>query len=81
LLPGLILGVAWDSYAVSAHHWSFDYRYLTSVRLGNLPLEEVLFFVVIPTCSVLTLEAVRRRRPHWLIGDEASDPAKNQQAR
>ncbi|MDT4949985.1 MAG: hypothetical protein QOJ37_2580, partial [Pseudonocardiales bacterium] len=35
-----------------------------------LPLEELLFFLVIPTCAVLTLEAVRARRPHWLIGDE-----------
>jgi hypothetical protein len=26
--------------------------------------------VVIPTCAVLTLEAVRARKPHWLIGDE-----------
>jgi hypothetical protein len=25
---------------------------------------------VIPTCAVLTLEAVRARKPHWLIGDE-----------
>jgi hypothetical protein len=33
-------------------------------------LEELLFFIVIPTCAVLTLEAVRVRRPHWIIGDE-----------
>jgi hypothetical protein len=25
---------------------------------------------VVPTCAVLTLEAVRVRRPDWLIGDE-----------
>jgi hypothetical protein len=24
----------------------------------------------VPTCSVITLEAVRRRRPGWVIGDE-----------
>jgi lycopene cyclase domain-containing protein len=66
LLPGLILGVAWDSYAVRAGHWSFDRRYLTGVSLLGLPVEEVLFFVVIPICAVLTLEAVRRRRPAWL---------------
>jgi hypothetical protein len=36
-----------------------------------LPLEELLFFVVIPTCAILTLEAVRRRRPQWTIGDES----------
>jgi len=24
----------------------------------------------VPLCSVLTLEAVRRRRPQWRVGDE-----------
>jgi translation initiation factor IF-3 len=32
-------------------------------QLGVLPIEEALFFVVIPVCAVLTLEAVRRCRP------------------
>ena len=51
--------------------WHYDSAYLVGVTLpGRLPLEELLFFLVIPTCAVLTLEAVRARRPHWLIGDE-----------
>jgi hypothetical protein len=24
---------------------------------------------VIPTCAVLTLEAVRARKPHWIVDD------------
>jgi lycopene cyclase domain-containing protein len=70
LAPGLVLGVSWDLYAVHRHQWFFDYRYLTGLRLVGLPVEEVLFFVVIPICAVLTLEAVRRRKPGWRIGDE-----------
>jgi lycopene cyclase domain-containing protein len=73
LTPGLVLGVAWDSYAIHRRQWTFDWRYLTGFRLGNLPIEEVLFFLVIPTCAILTLEAVRRRRPGWRIGDEPED--------
>lgn len=73
LTPGLALGVAWDLYAVRAGQWTFDRRYLIGVSIAGLPIEEVLFFVVIPVCAVLTLEAVRRRRPGWLIGDEAGD--------
>ena len=34
-----------------------------------------LFFLVIPTCAILTLEAVRVRRPQWRIGDERSASA------
>ena len=70
ITPGLLLGVGWDRYAVGHRQWSFDRRYLSGLRLVGLPIEEVLFFVVIPVCAVLTLEAVRRRRPGWLIGDE-----------
>jgi len=29
----------------------------------------VLFFLVIPTCAVLTLEAVRRTKPSWRVDD------------
>jgi hypothetical protein len=35
-----------------------------------LPLDELLFFLVIPICAVLTLEAVRAVKG-WTVGDEA----------
>ncbi len=64
---------AWDVAAIHARWWHYDPRYLVGVTLpGRLPLEELLFFLVIPTCAVLTLEAVRARRPDWLIGDEGA---------
>lgn len=62
--------VAWDVAATRAGHWSFDTsRTLGVVLPGGLPLEEVLFFVVIPVASVMTLEAVRSVRS-WPVGDE-----------
>jgi lycopene cyclase domain-containing protein len=77
LVPGLLLGVSWDEYAVRHGHWHFDQRYLVGLRLAGLPIEEVLFFLVIPICAILTLEAVRRRRPDWRLGDEpANEPAR-----
>ena len=78
VLPGLVLGMAWDEYAISRRQWFFDWRYLTGVRFGDVPLEEVLFFLVVPACAVLTLEAVRRRRPGWLIGDEPGRVSSNE---
>jgi lycopene cyclase domain-containing protein len=68
LLPVLAVFVTWDALAVHAGHWR--YRHLVGLVVGNLPVEEVVFFVVVPICSVLTLEAVRRRRPTWPVGDE-----------
>ena len=71
LIPVVIVFAAWDIAAIAADWWHYDPRYLVGVTLpGRLPLEELLFFFVIPTCAVLTLEAVRARRPQWLIGDE-----------
>ena len=40
-----------------------------SVFPGGLPLDEVLFFVVVPIASLLTLEAVRSVK-RWEVGDE-----------
>jgi lycopene cyclase domain-containing protein len=71
VLPVVAVFGAWDVAAIHAGWWHYDRRYLVGVTLpGRLPLEELLFFVVIPACAVLTLEAVRARKPHWLIGDE-----------
>ena len=65
LLPVVALFTAWDVYAIARHHWSYDREQTTGVRIGNVPIEELVFFVVIPTCAILTYEAVlmvRRRR-------------------
>jgi lycopene cyclase domain-containing protein len=71
LAPTVLVFSVWDVYAITQGQWTYDRRYLTGIDLpGRLPLDEVLFFLVTPTCAILTLEAVRRRRPNWLIGDE-----------
>jgi len=71
LLPAVLVFGGWDVAAIAAGWWHYDKRYLVGVTLpGRLPLEELLFFVVIPLCGVLTLEAVRSRKPQWTIGDE-----------
>ncbi|MGH3264701.1 MAG: lycopene cyclase domain-containing protein [Trebonia sp.] len=70
VLPVLVVFGSWDVIAIGRHTWHYDGAYLLGVTLpGKLPLEELLFFCVIPTCAVLTLEAVRARRPDGLIGD------------
>ncbi len=57
----VVLFVAWDVFAIARGHWDYNRRYVTGWRLpGDLPIEELVFFVVIPICSLLTFEAVGR---------------------
>lgn len=63
--------VLWDLLAVRAGHWGFNPdRVLGRPVPGGLPVEELLFFVVVPTAALLTLEAVRSVTG-WTAGDEA----------
>src|SRR4051812_24609616 len=60
VLPEFVVFVAWVLYAIAHGHWDYSDRLTLGVRLpGGIPVEEVLFFLVVPLCSVLALEAVR----------------------
>ena len=66
LAPVVVIFVAWDLLAIAAGHWSFDPAQTTGVVFpGGLPLDELLFFVVVPICAVLGFEAVRK-----VLGDD-----------
>jgi lycopene cyclase domain-containing protein len=70
LLPVVALFVAWDLYAISHDQWDFDPAQTVGALLpGGLPVEELLFFLVVPVASILSLEAVRRVKG-WPVGDE-----------
>jgi lycopene cyclase domain-containing protein len=59
VVPVLAVFTLWDLVAIARGHWGFSPGYTTGVVLpGAVPVEEVLFFVVIPLCTVLVYEAV-----------------------
>lgn len=71
VIPVVAVFTLWDIYAIKERHWTFDPRYVTGINtIGNVPIDEICFFIVIPVCAILTLEAVRSAR-NWLVGDEA----------
>jgi lycopene cyclase domain-containing protein len=52
-------------------HWWFDKNQVVGIfGPKGVPIEEFLFFIVVPLAALLTIEAVRVRRPHWKFGDE-----------
>ncbi len=42
------LYIPWDMAFTSNEIWGFNENYLTGFKLGNLPIEEVLFFITVP---------------------------------
>jgi lycopene cyclase domain-containing protein len=59
VLPVAAVFLAWDAVAIAAGVWDFDPAFVTGLRAPlGIPLEEVLFFVVVPICGLLTYEAV-----------------------
>jgi lycopene cyclase domain-containing protein len=71
LVPEFVVFVGWVLVAIAAGHWDYSSTRTLDVRLpGGIPVEEVLFFLVVPVCAVLALEAVRK-----VTGWDAGYPA------
>ncbi len=59
VLPVVVVFTFWDVVAIARGHWSYNQRFTTGWLLPlNVPAEEMLFFLVIPVCGLLTYEAV-----------------------
>lgn len=55
----LLVFLVWDWVGIVRGHWSYSPVYTTGILLPfGIPLEEALFFVVVPICGLLTYEAV-----------------------
>jgi lycopene cyclase domain-containing protein len=67
LIPGIVF-VIWDEFFTRLGVWGFNEAYLTGIYIGNLPLEEVLFFICIPYACVFTYEALKYLIPRDYIG-------------
>ncbi len=58
LLPALFY-ILWDAFFAHLSVWFFNEKYITGLYIFNLPVEEVLFFFVVPYCCTFIYECVR----------------------
>jgi lycopene cyclase domain-containing protein len=68
ILPISLIFIVWDAYAIASGHWWFDKEQILGI-FGpfGIPLEEYLFFTVVPLAAILTIEAVRTVKKHWQV--------------
>lgn len=55
--------ISWDQLFTQAGIWGFNQKYLMGVFLGDLPIEEVLFFLVVPYACVFIYEVLKAYFP------------------
>ena len=70
----LVIYLIWDFWAVSKGSWFFDPNQILGVMiLGKLPIEEVLFFIIVPMMSILTYLALTKLTGWGKAKEDSSD--------
>ena len=63
ILFPLLFFVIWDAWFTARGVWSFNDAFILGPRLFDLPIEEWLFFVVVPYCGVFIYEVLKLYLP------------------
>lgn len=62
ILPAFFY-IAWDMFFTFKGVWRFNENYITGYNIGNLPVEEVLFFFIVPYCCIFIYACIRAYFP------------------
>lgn len=66
-IPALVF-IVWDAWFTRVGVWSFSDTYTLGIRMWGLPLEEWLFFLVVPYCSLFVYEVIKTYFPKAATG-------------
>lgn len=64
LFATALIFVLWDMWAVFQGHWSFNPNFTLGFFIINQPLEEILFFFVIPFFYIVVWEILKKKSIH-----------------
>jgi lycopene cyclase domain-containing protein len=63
LIPVNAFFLIWDEFFTQNGIWGFNSEYLSGIFLGSLPLEEVLFFFIVPYACIFIYEVLNAYFP------------------
>lgn len=58
ILPALFF-LIWDEYFTRSGVWGFSDDHTIGIKIGQLPVEEVMFFFTVPYCCIFIYECIR----------------------
>jgi len=67
IFPISFLFILWDILFTKNQIWGFTMEYISSIKLINLPIEEVLFFILVPFACVFIYEVVKHYFPNLKV--------------
>lgn len=69
LIPAILIiavpFIIWDELFTYLKIWGFNERYINGIYLGLLPIEEVLFFIIIPYACLFIYEVLKAYFPNF----------------
>lgn len=71
IFPALLY-ITWDAYFTKLGIWRFNAEYITGIKFFGLPLEEILFFFIVPYCCIFIYACIRSYFPN-LINKKKAD--------
>jgi len=63
LLAGGLIFLIWDHFFTINNIWSFNPKYISGIHIASLPIEEVLFFILIPYACLFIWHCVEAYFP------------------
>lgn len=56
-----LIGFVWDTFAVWRGHWAFPPGNTLGITIGLLPVEEYLFFLIVPYFGLTLYKVIQSR--------------------
>ncbi len=55
----VVIYLSWDTWAIAKKNWFFDTHQILNINvLPKVPVEELLFFIVVPLTTILSYQAL-----------------------